>query len=254
MATNNATKFAGLIAVVGLATIAAPGLGTHHGAPPHADSGIDMPHVTEPRVADPPNAAELEDLQTIANQEGIDLTAAITEFGWQDNFSLMVNTIRASSPDSFSGAAIEGPASAWVAFTNDVDRDVQDALAAFRRAFPEVVVGIVTDRGFTQTQLDRAVQAVHQTIREATLTSQITTVSDAESGSITTTLPRTMLPSDMTIEQLEDIGRNSLGEHRAISFDIVVSDSSILHGSESHYGGEALETLHQLSPSSRKGL
>ena len=80
------------------------------------DGGTPPPEAAPPEIDDPPSDAELQDLQFIANQEGISLQEAIDRYAWRDNFSLAVSKIREAAPGSFAGAEIAGDRSSVDSF------------------------------------------------------------------------------------------------------------------------------------------
>ena len=89
------------------------------------------PESSPPEIDDPPNAAELEDLQFIADQRGISLQEAIDRYGWHDNFSLAASRIREAYPETFAGAEIVDGANAWIAFTGRPPREALDIIDIF---------------------------------------------------------------------------------------------------------------------------
>lgn len=54
-----------------------------------------LPDVAPATVESAPNEAELQDLATIAEQEGITLDQAIARYAWNDNFTITLDEIRA---------------------------------------------------------------------------------------------------------------------------------------------------------------
>ena len=54
------------------------------------------------------SAAELQDLQAIAEQDGISLQEAIDWYAWRNNFSQAVSKIREAAAASFAGSEIVG--------------------------------------------------------------------------------------------------------------------------------------------------
>ena len=108
------------------------------------DDVAEMPDVAPPEIGDAPNQAELEDLQFIADQEGISLETAIERYGWHDNFSLAVEQIREASPAAFSGAEIVDDSNAWIAFDGKAPQEALDILNTFRSSHSWVSVQIRT--------------------------------------------------------------------------------------------------------------
>ena len=77
---------------------------------------MSLPEESPPEIDDPVSDAELQDLQSVADQTSISLQAAIDRYAWNDNFALAVAKIREASPAAFAGAEIVDTGHAWVAF------------------------------------------------------------------------------------------------------------------------------------------
>ena len=125
------------------------------------------PESSPPEIDDPPNAAELEDLQFIADQEGISLQEAIDRYGWHDNFSLAASRIREAAPDTFAGAEIVDGTNAWIAFTGHPPKEALDIIDIFTGSHSGVAVEVRTDRSITQAEISDAVPAVHYALNDA---------------------------------------------------------------------------------------
>ena len=108
------------------------------------DDVAEMPDVAPPKIGDAPSEAELEDLQFIADQEGISLQTAIERYGWRDNFSLAAAQIEEAVPDAFIGAEIVDGSSAWIAFDGKAPQEALDILNTFRSSHSWVSVQIRT--------------------------------------------------------------------------------------------------------------
>jgi hypothetical protein len=68
-----------------------------------------------------PTAAELEDIEFIAEQDGIPLDEAIARYGWQSCFVELTSYLQDTYSDLYAGAAItNGGEGAWIAFKGDV--------------------------------------------------------------------------------------------------------------------------------------
>ncbi len=125
------------------------------------------PESSPPEIDDPPNAAELEDLQFIADQKGISLQEAIDRYGWRDNFSLAASRIREAAPETFAGAEIVDGANAWIAFTGHPPEEALDIIDIFAGSHSGVTVEVRTDKSFTQAEISDAVSAVYYALLEA---------------------------------------------------------------------------------------
>ena len=60
--------------------------------------GTPLPEEAPTKIDDPPSDAELQDLQALADRDGISLQEAIDRYAWHDNFSKMASTIREAAP------------------------------------------------------------------------------------------------------------------------------------------------------------
>lgn len=95
-----------------------------------------LPDVAAPEVSDGISEAEMEDLQTLANQSGRPLDEVIKRYAWNDNFGVAVAEIRKAHGDSYAGAEIVDGDTAWVAFSAEAPVLKTDALEAFETSFP----------------------------------------------------------------------------------------------------------------------
>jgi hypothetical protein len=128
--------------------------------PPADDSDgavFDLPDVAAPQIGDPPNAAELEDLQTLADQRGVSLQEVVDRYGWNDNFALAVGEIRRVASAAFTGAEIVDATHAWVAFSGAVPSQARQIVDEFTTHFPRVSIEVRTGSGFTEVELERYV-------------------------------------------------------------------------------------------------
>jgi hypothetical protein len=94
---------------------------------------LDLPDVAPPEMFDPPTPAEMRDLETVAQQEGISLEDAVASYGWRRGFSQLVGKISRQHPDSFAGAAIEQDSSTWIAFKRAIPPNVHALGTEFER-------------------------------------------------------------------------------------------------------------------------
>lgn len=90
-----------------------------------------LPEMGPPQIDDPLGAAELEDLRSIADREGISLQEAINRYGWHNNFSLAVSGIRREFPEDFTRSEIVGAAKAWVGFAGSAPEGALELLERF---------------------------------------------------------------------------------------------------------------------------
>lgn len=161
------------------------------GAAPAEQAGIEDSSVQEivtPRVDDPISDAELRDLQTIATQKDIPLQAAIDRYAWNDNFALAVASIRKTFPEAFAGAEIVDDHNAWVAFKGRAPEGARDMIDVFSNSHSDVAVGVHTDMGFAEVELQRAIEKVHFAVLKRPEVRDAATSHDYATDKITTTV------------------------------------------------------------------
>ncbi|MDX3134739.1 S1 family peptidase [Streptomyces europaeiscabiei] len=115
------------------------------------DGPVDTPDVT----VDDLTAGELEDILAMATDEGIPFTEAIDQYGWQDQFTEVVNELETSFPDEFSGGVKSGD-DAWFAFKGEAPAEAVELVGSL-----PVPVEVVSNRGFSEGELAAAQDAAH---------------------------------------------------------------------------------------------
>lgn len=212
---------------------------------------IELPDVAPPRIDDSISAAELEDLEALAVQKGMSLDVAIDRYGWNDNFALAVSVISGETPGAFAGAEIVNATTAWVAFAGRVPDAALRVVDTFRRSHPGVAVEIRTDIGFTDVQVQSALEAVHFAIAASPTVEAVSSSFNYETGEIANIVVVDDTLPDSALEELRAGAINSLsGEGLSGLFGgtVVTVERSIhpvLGGRASnteHLGGEALST------------
>jgi hypothetical protein len=216
----------------------------------------DLPDVQPPAIGSPPSEAELQDLQTMADQDGITLDDAIARYGWHQSFALLVDEIRQAYPDSFAGARIEGDGQPWIAFAAGASSDAVSDI----RAFEEKVFGadssygfntttysldIIENRGFTEAELDEMLTLQHYAV--LSLDDKVTNVSsgyDISTGVITieaelsesTPLSESIQPMESSVTAEQEI-RSAAGLDESTALRIV---DEVREGDDALYGGDAM--------------
>lgn len=210
----------------------------------------DLPDVAQPTVSDPISAAELEDLNTIADQNGISLEAAMDRYAWNDNFSLAVHMVRESFPEAFASAEILDADDARVAFASDAPEGALELIVAFSRAYPGISVEIREDVGYSEWALEEAIEDVHYAVLDSPGVLEAATSFEKESRTISTTVTLTDDVSSLTVNELSAIASKSIASTRSdggapFATDVHVSQRPVLGGDDSssyHHGGESLST------------
>jgi hypothetical protein len=241
------TKRRGLAAAVVLMLLgAAPAA---QGSPVDALAPTDLSDVAQPRVDDPISEAEFEDLKFLASQQGMTLEAAIDRYAWSDNFALAVATIREAAPEAFTGAQIVDGEGAWVAFAASAPDEAERIVEAFEKAHAAVTVEFRPDFGFTEVDLEIAIEAVHYAVFEAANVRDVTTSFDFDTRQITTVVAVEGGMTDAALDELRAAATDGLvdaGLGRildSIAVTIVQSNLPALGGSDdnnAHIGGEGI--------------
>lgn len=217
-------------------------------APADHTPTADLPDVPAPKIDDPVNAAELDDLRTFANQEGMSLQAAIDRYAWNDNFALMVGSLRDETPMAFTGAEIVDGGHAWVAFADGTPVSARGVIRAFQTSHPTVAVEIRSGLGFSQAELEKAITTVHYAILNTSGVRDASTGFDFDTRTITSRLVLDAdihpPPEDLRAGALDSLVVEGMGEilgHVVVS--VVESDLPVLFTTDSgtqHLGAEEL--------------
>lgn len=148
----------------------------------------DLPDVEPPGMFDPPTDAELQDLETFAEQDGSSLEEAVATYGWRRGFSQLVQKI--AHRKSYAGAAMERDGTAWIAFTGAVPTDVVALVGEFEREVLDPLgsstrIELVANRGFTERELNARVIAAYWAVyQQSPLVSEVSTEADPRTGEI----------------------------------------------------------------------
>ena len=215
----------------------------------HATGSGNLPNVAAPTIGDAPNAAELEDLQFVADQKGISLQIAIARYGWHDNFSLAVTQIREAVPDAFTGAEIVDGSNAWVAFKAGAPQAALDTIGTFKNSHTGVSVQVRANKGFTEVELRKAIEAAHYVVYQSSEVRDAVTTFDFATGEIESIVVLEDTAPTSAIEGLKAIAKTKLIDATradilsSISATVVRSERdvlSILESGTEHLGGEGL--------------
>ena len=101
--------------------------------------------------------AELDDLQFMADQEGITLEESIAPYAWGDDFSVAVGAIRDNDASSVAGAAITGGSTATIKFSGPVPDAAQSVIDDFEAGNQHVTISTQTNLGYTEKEYVEAV-------------------------------------------------------------------------------------------------
>ena len=190
--------------------------------------------------------AEVNDLQSIANQDGITLDESIMRFAWRDDFSKMVTAIEKENPDSPTcwicvDVAMTSGSSAWIKFSGSISGNARNAIDKFQSENPHVTVSLQTgkDPGFTKREVEEAVIGAHFAVMAEDGVQDSVTYYDSDAIEIVVTVQMATPPSGEKLSSLEkaaergaaDATRPDITDSLAISLSVVQHDISGTDGS-----------------------
>lgn len=200
---------------------------------------------------------------------GMSLKAAIERFAWNDNFALAVARIREASPGSLTSAEITDAGNAWVAFTGSVPQAARDIINTFTSHHSGVTVALRANLGFTETELQEAIEVVHFALLEASEVQDASTSFDFATRRVTTLVVLGDAVPDSMLATLKNRATNSLtsapgvGSLNSMEISLLRSDRQEIGGPDSsteHLGGESLSQCTSgfgtisLPPSADRGI
>lgn len=194
--------------------------------------------------------AELNDLQAIADQKGMSLQTAIDRYAWNDDFAVAVSEIRAAVPGAFTGAEIVDAGNAWVAFAGAVPQAAQNTIDDFTSNHSGVTVEVRANKGFTQVELEKAVDAAHFAVFNSTEVRDALTGFDFATSSIETNVLLESTASDTTLDDLRVAAADAISDATSadmlnrISHSLVRFEGQelvIMESNNEHLGGEGVK-------------
>ena len=227
-----------LISMFAVSTLVTATVGVVH-AQDSGDGGTPLPEAGPPEIDDPPSDAELQDLQAIADREGISLQEAIDRYAWRDNFSLAVSRVRDVAPEIFAGAEIVDDSNAWIAFVEQPPKAALDILDIFRSSHSSISVEVRTSASITEAELQKAIPAVHYAVLRSPGVRNASTSFDSSTAQIRTVVVLELTASPFVLDDLRAIATQRLIEETrpdildSISVSVVRSRYPILGGVDS---------------------
>ena len=180
------------------------------------------------------SAAELQDLQAVAEQYGISLQEAIDWYAWRNNFSQAVSKIREAAPASFAGSEIVGNDRAWVAFMGSAPESAIEVIDVFSSTYSGIHVEIRTGYGFSEVELKEAIPAVHYAVLAMPFVRNAATSFDSDTAQITTRVLLDGVDSDSVQAELTTVATKALIDATRpdilenISVSVVPADGEVL--------------------------
>ncbi|MDE2788708.1 MAG: hypothetical protein OXL37_18910 [Chloroflexota bacterium] len=158
--------------------------------------------------------AEVNDLQFIANQDGITLDESIMRFAWRDDFSKMVTAIEKENPDSIVDAASTSGSSARIKFSGSISGSAQDAIDKFKSENPHVEISLQAGRdpGFTKREAEEAVIGAHFAVMAEDGVQNSVTFYDSDAVRIVVTVQMATPPSGEKLSSLEKAAERGAAE------------------------------------------
>ena len=224
------------VVVVIVATASAPGrdgetVASHHNMAtltPYEVAALIRQH---PSISGP---AELDDLQFMANQEGITLEESIARYAWEDDFIAVVGVIRTDDPDSVVDAAITSGSTAQIEVSGSISGSTQDAIDKFKSENPHVEISIKAGqaRGFTRREAEEAVIGAHFAVMEEDGVQDSVTYYDDDANEIIVTVQMATPPSGEKLSSLEKAAERGAAEATRpdITDSLTISLSVVQHG------------------------
>ena len=180
--------------------------------------------------------AEVNDLQFIANQDGITLDESIMRFAWRDDFSRMVTAIEDDDPDSVVDAASTSGSTARIKFSGSISGNARNAIDKFQSENPHVTVSLQTgkDPGFTKREVEEAVIGAHFAVMAEDGVQDSVTYYDSDAIEIVVTVQMATPPSGEKLSSLvkaaergaAEATRPDITDSLAISLSVVQHDIS----------------------------
>ena len=183
-----------------------------------------------------PSPTELEDIAFIAEQDGIPLDEAVARHGWQGCFGAVTSYLDEVYSDEYAGAAIvDDGHGAWIAFKGDVPEEAAELVEAI-----PVTVEFIGGKGFSEAELNEALQAVHYDVSSHEDVVAVSGSYDIETGVITINAqPLESLTDPAQRERLRQMLRPNQPANTAITVDVVIVDElgGVDEASSSQTGG-----------------
>ena len=108
--------------------------------------------------------AELDDLQFLADQDGITLEESIARYAWGDDFSAAVGAIRDNDSSNIARAAITGGSTATIRFSGSIPADAQRVIDDFETENQHVTISTQTNLGYTEKEYVEAVVGAYYSV------------------------------------------------------------------------------------------
>ena len=192
--------------------------------------------------------SELNDLQSIADANGITLDEAIEMYAWRDDFSRMVTAIQEEHPDSVAEAASTSGSTALIRFSGSIPADAQITIEDFEAKNTNLTITKQTNVGYTEKEYVEAVVGAYYSVMAENGVEDGTAHFEGETNEIVIFAKMETPPSDAKKAQLErsaeqgakEATRPNITDTLTISLSVVQRDLGGLDSGSEHMGGEEL--------------
>ena len=177
--------------------------------------------------------AELDDLQFLADAEGITLDEAIARYAWRDDFSKMVSAIEDDDSDSVVDAASTSGSTARIKFSGSISGNARNAIDKFKSENPGVEISLETgrDQGLTGREVEEAVIGAHFAVMEEDGLQDSVTYYDGDANEIVVTVQMATPPTSEKLSSLEKAAERGAAEATRpdITDNLTISLSVVQH-------------------------
>lgn len=179
------------------------------------------------------SAADLDSLQTMADEDGISLNEAITRYGWQNDFAIAATALEEQFPDDFTYAAIESDSSASISFKSEVPL----LASALLHDLSGVRVRLFPDYGLSAQEVEALIEEGHKNAQVAKKSADLVTTFDYDTKRLIVQVDNSSMASGSADEVSEALKRLT-GDR----IDVSVTVTGISSRSEANlYGGARIE-------------
>ena len=174
---------------------------------------------TVPDVTNTLSPSMLDMMESMAEQEGISVEEAAYKYGWQNDMALAVDRIREAHPNSVTESAVTGDRSARIDFAGGPPSSAQSEVSEFQALHPGVEVEMRTNRGYSDRDLDNAMEAIHYALLDRDEVENAVTSFDK--GTITSRVLISGESSSDTLGMLRELAGEKLTEDKSNMADYI---------------------------------
>ena len=188
------------------------------------------------------STSEIQDLQHMADRDGITLEQATSLYGWHNDFAAMVQDVREAAPDTLAKVKI-----GEIAFSEGIPSEAQTIIDAFSDDNPNVSVTLIANKGYTESEMQTTLEAIHFTLRKDADVQEVITRFDRDADKIVSEIMLADSAADSTITRLQGVAEGKISSSLSSRLSVEVSKSAYEGSPEDldlsstkHRGGESL--------------